>query len=334
MKVDIEKLWDYHSRKLLTVKEHKDYPLLIWNYSLDVQYGRLWDDVTLMCRGLITDTDGNVIAKPFSKFFNVEEKMHNATDEFEIYEKMDGSLGIVFHYDNKWHVATRGSFESEQAIRAMEMLEQNIVADLDTSLTYCVEIIYPENRIVVDYLGKEFLSYLSSFRVSDGAEVYHPVFYEKALRYNFKDYTKIQSLNTKNQEGFVVVFSNGERCKIKFEDYLRLHKIVTETSSVHVWEMMKDGKELKSMLENVPDEFYDWVKSVINELESKFFDIKTKYTEYYNILRVCNYERSKFAEIAKNKEYPQLLFGLLDGKDIEPMIWKIIKPKKEKVFSV
>jgi hypothetical protein len=42
-----------------------------------------------------------VIAKPFPKFFNYEE--HTAdeipNELFDVYEKMDGSLGICFYYE-------------------------------------------------------------------------------------------------------------------------------------------------------------------------------------------------------------------------------------------
>jgi hypothetical protein len=42
-------------------------------------------------------------------------------------------------------------------------------------------------------------------------------------------------------------------------------------------------------------------------------------------------DRKNFAHAAKQYQYPSLLFGLLDGKDVSPIIWKIIKPEFKKL---
>ena len=53
-------------------QNHRTLPLSIWNYTPEVQYGQKWDNITLQCRGLVTDDKGNVISYPFKKFFNIE----------------------------------------------------------------------------------------------------------------------------------------------------------------------------------------------------------------------------------------------------------------------
>jgi RNA ligase len=61
----------YHQEGLLYKQTHPTLPLTIWNYTEKVQYEGLWDEVTLKCRGLITEnTSGKIIIQPFSKFFN------------------------------------------------------------------------------------------------------------------------------------------------------------------------------------------------------------------------------------------------------------------------
>jgi RNA ligase len=81
-------------------QDHPTLPLSIWNYTPEVQYGQSWDEVTLQCRGLVTDNEGNIVARPFKKFFNIEEGRHTPTEEFDVFEKMDGSLGILFYYES------------------------------------------------------------------------------------------------------------------------------------------------------------------------------------------------------------------------------------------
>jgi RNA ligase len=144
MKIDIEIIDRYVSEGLIEKNSHPTLPIAIYNYSRKVQYEGLWDEVTKICRGLVLDNDGNVVAKPFGKFFNMEEhdpsEIPNET--FEVFEKMDGSLGIVFWFQGQWVVASRGSFTSDQAIKAKELLKKYNTDIMFRHLTYCFEIIY------------------------------------------------------------------------------------------------------------------------------------------------------------------------------------------------
>ena len=82
--------------------KHPEYDIWILNYSPRTQSKRVWDDYTLSCRGLVIDAEGNILARPFKKFKNYEEYDPSEIDmskTFEIFEKMDGSLIIVFYYE-------------------------------------------------------------------------------------------------------------------------------------------------------------------------------------------------------------------------------------------
>lgn len=75
--MDLQTLHKYKEDGLLRCQTHPTLPLTIWNYTEKVQYEKLWDEVTLACRGLVTmDETGEVVARPFKKFFNMEEGMH------------------------------------------------------------------------------------------------------------------------------------------------------------------------------------------------------------------------------------------------------------------
>lgn len=132
----------YHNEGLLYKQIHPTLPLTIWNYTEEVQYNNKWDELTLSARGLVTDEFGTIVARPFKKFFNMEEGKHTPTQDFEVFEKVDGSLGIVFNYKGEWLIATRGSFTSDQAIKGKEMLDKYPVEKLDKNKTYLFEIIY------------------------------------------------------------------------------------------------------------------------------------------------------------------------------------------------
>jgi hypothetical protein len=226
----LEKLHKYLEEGLAMKQIHPTLPLTIWNYTPKTQYDNLWDEVTLMCRGLVTDNDGNIVARPFKKFFNIEEGKHISTKEFEVFEKMDGSLGIMFKYNGLMVCATRGSFTSEQSVWmnkfADEYNYQNIIVD---GFTYLFELIFPQNRIVVDYGNQERMVLLGIIKTESGEEVpYDDIFFDGwdvVEKYDgVKDYTTLKNMVKNNHEGFVVRFSNGDRMKVKGEEYIRLIK--------------------------------------------------------------------------------------------------------------
>ena len=138
----IDVLNKYYEEGLVYKQVHPNLPLTIWNYTEKVQYENLWDEITIQTRGLVTDDNGNVVARPFKKFFNQEENKHIPTKDFDVYEKVDGSLGILFYYNNQWVMATRGSFTSDQAIKGFEMLQKYDYQKLHKKYTYLFEIIY------------------------------------------------------------------------------------------------------------------------------------------------------------------------------------------------
>lgn len=75
----------------------------------------MWNHATLTCRGLIADSEGTILARPSTKFFNLEQVEQLPDEPFEVYEKLDGSLGILYWLDDEPYISTRGSFESPQS---------------------------------------------------------------------------------------------------------------------------------------------------------------------------------------------------------------------------
>ncbi len=337
-KIDLASHRRLEAEGYLQIGQHASAPLLIHNYSQSAQYERYWVAETLMSRGLITDLEGHVVARPFGKFFNLDEHiglMGGVPEEpFEVYEKMDGSLGIIYHWDGKAHVATRGSFASEQAIRATAILQKkygHLV--LDPAVTYLVEIIYPENRIVVDYDGLEDLVLLAMMHTETGQELALTDFgLPLVKRYDgLSDLEDLKAIQENNKEGFVVRFASGLRVKVKFEEYVRLHRILTGVNARSVWEVLMAGDSLEAFLEGVPDEFYKWVQGVEQDLRSQYAAIEAQ----------CIGEFKPFENRKEAAEYylqhcahPAIMFRMLDGRSYAEIIWKMIRPEHQKAFAL
>lgn len=337
----LETLEKYYQDGLLLKQTHPIHDLTIWNYSPKVQYDRLWDDVTMQCRGLVTNSKGEIIARPFKKFFNYEEHKPEEipNEEFVVYEKLDGSLGILFNYQEEWILATRGSFTSPQAIKGIELLKKYKYKYLPTDCTYLFEIIYPENRIVVDYGKEEKLVLLGSIQTNTGKEYninnenYEDLGFEIVTTYKTwgEGYDLLKEEISKDKEGYVIRFKNGFRMKIKGDEYVRLHRILTNVSNRDIWEYLKNGKSFDELLEKVPDEFNDWVRDTVKDLQNKFDTIKNNVEIDFKEL----INKKEFAEKIKDNPNKSFLFKRLDSysNQLNEMIWDSIYPAYSKPFK-
>jgi len=343
MKITKDILDRYVAEGWLISQTHPTLPLTIYNYSQATQYDAHWDEVNLQCRGLVVDDMGTIVARPFKKFFNIEENKHTATNEFEIYEKMDGSLGIMFYYNGEWVFASRGSFTSEQALKFKEIFTSKyMTSHLTVTNTYMFEIIYPENRIVVNYGDMEDVVMLGEIHTASGEELgmdyWQNSIFNIVKRYDFKDYNEIQKLNWDNKEGFIVRFSNGDRCKIKFADYVKLHRVLTNCSSYDVWENLKTfGKLPEEMLKDVPDEFYDWVNQLEVRLKEEYDFVFNQHMAHLSSTLRYGLDRKEFALRVQelNGVNHGLIFAMYNTKEdkVKQLIWKMIKPAYEKPFN-
>jgi len=396
----LEILQKYHTDGLLHKQTHPTFDLTIWNYSPKVQYERLWDEITLQCRGLVTNSKGEIVARPFKKFFNYEE--HKPEDipneDYVVYEKMDGSLGILFYYEyelseerryniwfnnnyetgmenffdpnnlpdydnpyydptpktkGEWILATRGSFTSPQAIKGKEILDRHDISAIRKDNTYLFEIIYPENRIVVDYKGEEKLVVLGAIHTDSGEEVpdsslfwLQDCGFEVVTTYKTwgEGYDLLKEEISKDKEGYVIKFKSGFRMKIKGDEYVRLHKILTNISNRDIWEYLKDNKPFDELLERVPDEFNNWVKETVRDLRYTCFQLRERAGKLHDGFRYGKYgdrdpepSKKEFAEFVMKQ--PKVLHAIMfamwnrNNEKVDDIIWKIVKPEYSKPFK-
>lgn len=339
LNIDLKTLLRYEEEGWIVKQLHPSLPLYIWNYSRTCQYESNWDEVTLNCRALVTDFDGNIISRGFKKFFNLEEHKDNdfPNESFDVYEKLDGSYIGCFYYNNKWIIYSKGSFTSEQAIAAEKLFyELEYDKKFDTRLTLIFEYIGLNNRIVCEYPFEENLILIGLFNKDIELNI-DQLRFDNSInivkKYDgISDYKKLRELfSGDNREGFVVRFKSGFRVKLKYEEYVRLHRIITNVTSYDIWETLKEGKDVEELLQNVPDEFDSWVRNLINELNNKFKNKKAEIeNEFWLILN-----KKEIAENFKKSDYTHFLFKRLNtySKEFDEMIWDNIKPKFEKPFK-
>lgn len=376
------------------VNRHEDLDLRLYGYTEHAQFDGVWNDATRKSRGLIVNDSNEIVAFCMPKFFNYSEHVNGKPyahplpydEDFEIFAKVDGSMGTCFFYAGEWHVATRGSFHSDQAKWATAYLRKQLALPrqeifrpdelpgrLLEDYTYVCEIIYPGNRIVVDYGDREDLVLLTSFWNKTGEEVLNSLVKHDwscvgyaAMQYAHlgESLDDLQAMADENvllneghyydkvangteAEGYVIRFSSGTRCKIKLGDYLRLHKVLTGCTERSIWELISEGGDLWELLVSVPDEFRDWAIDVNNRLMDDVYGYIEQVNKVFDsILKELDFDRDHLPVGKHRKEFALKvaerynlmssgLFFLLDQNDkkLEELAWKMFKPAATKAFA-
>jgi RNA ligase len=351
--IDIGIFEQYEKEHWIRRRRHSELPLFIWNYTEHTQFKKKWDTVTLMCRGLITDSEGLIVGRSFDKFHNYEDQHPDQfikeSSNFRVFNKADGSLGILFWYDDyntqriqstqsnsKWIFASRGSFDSPQSIKGRSMIPEALLNELDKEYSYVFEIIYPENKIVVNYGAKEALVFLAAFK-TDGSE-HTDLFIDTMKKYIglgleiVEEYThmyssplvfeQLKNENLPNKEGYVVLINDHPtgvpvRIKLKFENYKELHKNKYDITVKSVFEMMSNDVPVESITEMVPDEMHKWLQKVTTEIKTSHDHYKDTLTKLYD--SIPKDTKKEFAMVV-NKDvdeiYRSSLFKMISNRPV------------------
>ena len=341
---DLAELADLIEAGYVRRQVHPAGSLSILNYTEKSVYERVWNDVTRQCRGLIVDDDGIVVARPWAKFFNYGEHPEGSLDlgaRVAVTDKWDGSLGILYPSpEGGYAVATRGSFTSEQAIHATKLWQERYAetTEVDENHTWLFEIIYPGNRIVCDYGDMDELVLLGGVEMLTGRPIRPGFFvYDGPKTKTFAYDTLADALAAQPRpgaEGLVVRFPDNDHLmiKLKQDDYVALHRIVTGLNARVVWEQLGDGKSVADICEPLPDELHDWVKNLAAELSGKALATLAEAREEHEAILAGlpdGWTRKEYAAVAGRSSNRAWLFLLLDGKDPSPKIWRTLRPSGE-----
>jgi RNA ligase len=351
---DVAKLDSYIRYGYISARRHPHLPLTIYNYTAKTQWEHFWDEVTKHCRGLIVDWRGEIVGNCLVKFFNYNEPDAQEIDTsgpVQVTDKLDGSYLAVCIYDGQIVTATRGSFESDQALVADQIIAatpeyQAALQLLCADSTAIFEVIFPENRIVLDYGSLRdivLIGTIANFELANGKQLWTPAAKlnwpgQVVKTFNCKSFTEALAMPPRdNAEGVVVYFENtGARLKIKQQRYIELHKLIFNLTPKRIWERRMAGESLTGILQELPDEFHTAVIICNDELEDKLYGILQNVEEAFErvlskLNSIPNWTRKDFAIAAKGESYMHMLFQMLDGNEagLLESAWKLVKPTKE-----
>lgn len=341
----------YAAHSKFTIEKHPSTDLYIVGYhNRKPGLPIVWDEINKQLRGLIIDKQGNIVARSFPKFFTFKDYLTTnriilgSGDTvkipdcgYKIYEKVDGTMSILYWVDGKPFLASQRSFTSPNAVKATEILYSKYIhlfSKLRKDVTYIFEAIYPNTKVMVNYDEREDLVLIGQIENNTGLElpledIGFPVAKEYTTQYgHINDFEELAKLDIPNLEGFVITYENHIKIKIKFPWFSEAHaladKIIMQNyfllenkkklsnllgfehkkvSNIDIWDCLKNSKTLETIMYKVPEDYYStgfevWVNEIVQEL---------------------NEQKAKILE-----EQPNIENGLL---------WNSIKPATELTFD-
>ena len=277
--------------RLVSVRRHPDLDLHILNYTRDCMEEGIWNEVTRFSRGLILDSAGNIHARSFAKFFNVGERdevrLENLPQEpFRAFSKYDGSLGVFYRgAGSSVQVATRGAFESPQAIwasawvgRLSASARATLRSVMDAGLTPVVEIVYAgvgDTVIKYPFEGLVLIALIENATGDDRPwEEVEALGVATGIRcaetYEFASIAEVIVKKhdlAASEEGFVIRYVSGLRVKVKGDGYLRLFRALQGLTVGRVLEEMKAGNE--NYFRSLPEEIRPLGDAIRAQIEAQ-----------------------------------------------------------------
>lgn len=357
MYLDLGKVTELVEKGLVRVQQYKDADLFLANYTHLANHGNYWEEEPILrhCRGIIYNSAGKVLYKPLKKFWNLGEKYSPTLQEAvafghpEVTDKVDGSAGLLYFSGQEWRIATRGSFFSEQAIEATKMLHEyheDALYQLLPSMSYFFEIVYPENKIVVNYHGMRSLLLLAVIDTESGVELPYSLLHIEAKRLgfsavhleeNYENIEKLQTAERDNFEGWVLFWPQEQRrVKVKLDEYVRLHHLISTMSEESVWAILSNGESVEPVANGLDTETAAWVRIIASRMEETFVQKNKAILAAFDeiVLRGLDLsDRKNRGEIARfilatlPKDCTSAAFALLDNKDYKNVLWKALRPE-------
>ena len=221
------------NRSDIIVINKTDYFVVDYVYNADDTFD---NEIRRECRGLKFDKNGDIIARPLHKFFNLNERLEtqNSVLDFgkphRVLDKLDGTMVHGCILNGELVLMTRKGV-TEHALRAFELLTEGQKKHLKIccyrGYTPILEYIGPENQIVLFYEEPKLI-WLAVRNIITGEynRDYDTGFFEYPYEYDYHDVQTLveRTRDLKDKEGVVVVWDDGFRIKIKADEYVEKHK--------------------------------------------------------------------------------------------------------------
>ncbi len=340
-KKGLERLTGHYKVKVNIHPKYRNLHMFKYN-QIDSPMG---SKVVQACRGIILDADNDwaPVCHTYNKFFNLQEG-HAAEidwDTAKVYEKLDGSLMQLYYYDNQWHVATSGTPDADCSVPFGNMTFKDLFWQTWDELGYefpmqpsrhlydpvayfcfAFELMTKYNYVVVRHEKPRLVLHGCRNLIND---IQNKVIYShevdptwlgtwnkweivKQFDFGYDDATAaLLKMDGGNQEGFVIVDGSKNRVKMKCEDYVKKHRLVSSLSQRNMLDLVRtnEGTEFLAY-------FPEW-KDVYDEIKEKYDALTAEVDQDYKKLKGITNQKD-YAFRVKKLKVPAALFNIRSGK--------------------
>ncbi len=299
------------------------------------------------CRGMIFDTaTGNLISRPYHKFFNVGEREETNLDKIEltqphvVLEKLDGSMIRPIPTPEGFRLGTKAgitdvAMNAEYFIADKPEYAKFIKSSFACGLTPIFEWCSRKNRIVVDYSEDNLIltavrdmrsgNYIPySQMVETGKNYDIPVV--KAIAGDETDIEKVVDHIRKwdDGEGVVIRFDNGHMVKIKADEYILRHRSKEQINS--------EKNIIQVILNDSVDDMIPLLTSEdaqrLKDFQQKFWcavdEVSSDLTKIFKGGDMMYPDKKEFAVEFVNKMllpiHRPFMFGMKQGKECKQLL--------------
>ncbi len=299
------------------------------------------------CRGMIFDTaTGNLISRPYHKFFNVGEREETNLDKIDltqphvVLEKLDGSMIRPIPTPEGFRLGTKAgitdvAMNAEYFIADKPEYAKFIKSSFACGLTPIFEWCSRKNRIVVDYSEDNLIltavrdmrsgNYIPySQMVETGKNYAIPVV--KAIAGDETDIEKIVDHIRKwdDGEGVVIRFDNGHMVKIKADEYILRHRSKEQINS--------EKNIIQVILNDSVDDMIPLLTSEdaqrLKDFQQKFWcavdEVSSDLTKIFKGGDMMYPDKKEFAVEFVNKMllpiHRPFMFGMKQGKECKQLL--------------
>lgn len=287
--------------KYLEVNEMSEFILIRYGKFSSVGEGEneitieeLWDmdnGFYLECRSIVINLkEEEIVTCPFKKFRNLNECPSNEfaviqeeirkAKSVEISNKLDGSMQCATWYKDSVFMTGSQAVNPEKSWRlkdGISMLTTNHkkMFESNIGLTFIFEYISLEDAHVVKYEKSQEGLYLIGIRDNyTGEQCSYKSVLKYAEKYGIKTtevYNKsfeqileeVKTIKSDVQEGFVINI-DGHMIKVKGDDYVQIHRILSKISSVNLVIQSVAENRMDDLLSKVPKAYEQRVYAVAN----------------------------------------------------------------------
>lgn len=286
------------------------------------------------CRGLIFDKQGNLISRPYHKFFNINEREETQLHELDFskqherLEKLDGSMVRPLVIDGEVRLATKmGLTDISDAATTLLNEEQKLWLHeaYNNGLTPILEYTSPDNRIVVNYVDSKLT--ITALRDNETGEYlsldFASPFDHVVPLGEVKDKsTYLQELaKERNREGDVIRFADGHMVKGKNDWYLDLHKAKDEVQFDHKVAQKYFANTIDDVLGKLDANDVVRVQAISQTLSKGFSAAVARIEKLHN--KVAHMSKKDFALNAAptlNKTDVSIIFRVMDGHTVDGLV--------------